>query len=242
MLDVEAHLHLQRIQKGVQAVCSLIKLAVERAGGVRAAGRICGVSPHTITNVTEGKAKLSTISMVEGRLAKAGLMTLDLCASMPRDWTEETFIPLHQAVGESPLCDRAYRDWVGRGGEWPADDASEDSAYSYSLNGRASIVVKADGQFKIRHHGRALQLSVLSNPDKLDQKDALPNNAARFTVASRTQARYGLCWRHRAPVAAHARFDVVDTHLQVLCVVLTLPWRSPSGDRLLTTVSERIGY
>jgi len=137
-------------------------------------------------------------------------------------------------LGESALRAQAYHDWVGSGGQWPVDDASNDEAYSALLARRASVILKTNGEYAIRFYGKALRMTY--HPDACDKAETI---AALLSVTARTRARYALCSRALAPVAALSRFAVNDQDLPVPCIVVTFPWWQPNGTLLLTSISER---
>jgi len=234
MTKTRTGLRTDRVIREINGISALVRSATDRAGGLRPAARICGVSPNTIRHAGNGDAKPSTLARIELQLTRAGYMEADLTAGLPRDWAQESLIPLHEAVLESPLCAQAYHDWVGSGGQWPVDDASNDEAYSALLARRASVILKTNGEYAIRFYGKALRMTY--HPDACDKAETI---AALLSVTARTRARYALCSRALAPVAALSRFAVNDQDLPVPCIVVTFPWWQPNGTLLLTSISER---
>jgi len=223
-----------RVKSEHRVLTSLLRIGIERAGGLRPTARLAGVSPGAVRYALDGKGRLDNLAKIEAALLRAGHLS-HLAAPEGVQDCREVGIGLHEALLDSPLAKDCYADWQARGGVWPVEDGSFDAEWSAGLSRRGSVILLGGDGFRFRYLGPALQTRRLP-----DRDEPLGSGFLNSGLGTRAQARLQVCRDLNIPVSVQSHFRIDDVETEIACVILNLPWRTPSGGALFTSVSERI--
>ncbi|MCR9257191.1 MAG: hypothetical protein NXI16_13975 [Alphaproteobacteria bacterium] len=197
---------------------------------MRAVARAAEVSERAVRASLSGTAKPATNRRIEITLRHKGLIPEDRRSGVTEaylDWP----LPVAEALRESRLIRACWAEWRARNGLWPVDDDSWDVTWSAGLDHRGTVIAEGPDGFFLRHTGRALWRRA-DKTERLGRDNAL--------LGASGLDRYRLCLETDCPVCVYAVFSMQDDFKPFRGPILNLPWRLPSGGRIVTAVSQRI--